>query len=89
MPSKRKTPHEGGAIQNGSEKNAATGNTEHPVHRQAALALLVKCPALSRKEAGFLGNVCVARQLSDKQRDWLERLLAQYHLPPLHEGGAQ
>ena len=46
--------------------------TERPFthHRAAALALLSACPDLSHKAAGFLGHVCVAHVLSDKQRDW-------------------
>jgi hypothetical protein len=58
-------------------------------HRQAALALLNRCPNLSHKEASFLGHVCVADALSDKQRDWLAKLLERHGLPPLAEGGAR
>ena len=63
--------------------------TEHPFnhHRKAALALLSECPDLSHKAAGFLGHVCVAPVLSDKQRDWLAKLLDRSGLPPLTEGG--
>lgn len=57
-------------------------------HRQAALALLNQCLKLSHKEAGFLGNVCVADAVSDRQRDWLAKLLKRYGLPPLAEEGA-
>lgn len=52
-------------------------------HRQAALALLSQCADLQHKTAGFLGHVCVAPALSDKQRDWLEKLLDRNGLPPL------
>lgn len=52
-------------------------------HRQAALALLSQCPDLAHKAAGFLGHVCVSAVLSDKQRDWLDKLLDRYGLPPL------
>lgn len=64
--------------------------TERPFenHRQAALALLTACPQLPHKAAGFLGNVCVAHALTDRQRDWLVKLLAKYRLPPLADGGA-
>jgi len=64
--------------------------TEQPFkhHRQAALALLVHCPDLPHKAAGFLGHVCVAPALSLKQRDWLVKLLARYGQPPLAEGAA-
>ena len=59
-----------------------------PTHRQAALALLSKCPNLPHKAAGFLGHVCVAPTLSDRQRGWLEKLLDRNGFPPLAEGGA-
>jgi hypothetical protein len=57
-------------------------------HRQAALSMLNECIALSHKEAGFLGNVCVAPILSNRQRDWLSKLLERNGLPPLAEGDA-
>lgn len=57
-------------------------------HRPAALALLSLCPDLPHKTAGFLGHVCVAVILSDRQRDWLMKLLERAGLPPLAEGGA-
>jgi hypothetical protein len=57
-------------------------------HRQAALALLNQCPNLSHKEAGFCGHVCVADTLSDKQRDWLAKLLERNGLSPFAEGDA-
>jgi len=64
--------------------------TESPFthHRPAALALLNRCPDLAHKAAGFLGHVCVAVTISDKQRDWLQKLLARYGLPRLVEGAA-
>lgn len=52
-------------------------------HRHAALALLNECSDLPRKPAGFLGHLCVQPSLSDGQRDWLEKLLSRYGLPPL------
>jgi hypothetical protein len=55
-------------------------------HRQAALALLSKRPDLRRKDAGFLGHVCVAVALTDRQRGWLADLLAASDLPPLVDG---
>ena len=58
-------------------------------HRQAALALLNQCANLTHKEAGFLGHVCVADVLSDRQRDWLAKLLERHGLPSLSEGGAK
>lgn len=57
-------------------------------HRKAALALLNKCPDLSHKAAGFLGHVCVAPALSDKQLDWLGKLLDRHGLPALAGEGA-
>ena len=55
-------------------------------HRQAALALLNDCQTLSHKEAGFLGHVCVGPILSDRQRDWLGKLLERNGLSPLAAG---
>jgi hypothetical protein len=59
--------------------------TEEPFvhHRAAALALLNNCPNLSHMEAGFLGHVCVTDTLTDKQREWLGKLLRKNGLPPL------
>lgn len=57
-------------------------------HREAALALLNDCLTLAHKESGFLGNVCVAPVLSERQRSWLTKLLERNGLPPLAEGGA-
>jgi len=57
-------------------------------HRPAALALLNQCADLPHKTAGFLGHVCVASTLSDRQREWLAKLLARHGLPPLPEEGA-
>jgi hypothetical protein len=56
-------------------------------HRPAALALLVQCPDLPHKAAGFLGHVCVAPVLSTRQREWLIKLLARHGQPPLVQGG--
>ena len=58
-------------------------------HRQAALALLSECPDLQHKAAGFLGHVCVAPELTDRQRHWLSKLLDRYGLAPLAAGGAK
>lgn len=60
-----------------------------PDYRLAALALLNSCPSLKHKEAGFLGHVCVAPDLSDKQRDWLVKLLERHGLPTFAERGAE
>tara|TARA_R110000868_G_scaffold129385_8_gene338186 strand:+ start:14315 stop:14515 length:201 start_codon:yes stop_codon:yes gene_type:complete len=57
-----------------------------PNHRNAALALLNDRTNLSHKEAGFLGHVTVAPALSDKQADWLTKLLAKHVLPPFEKG---
>ena len=55
-------------------------------HRKAALRLLNERPELSHKEAGFLGHVAVAPVISDKQRDWLRKILARNGLGALTEG---
>jgi len=57
-------------------------------HRPASLALHNGFPGLSHKSAGFLGHICVAPALTDRQRDWLVKLLNQHDQPPLAEGGA-
>lgn len=54
-------------------------------HREAALAILSACPDLTHKAAGFLGHVCVEPALSERQRDWLVKLLDRSRLPPLAE----
>ena len=54
-------------------------------HRAAALAMLSAFPELSHKEAGFLGHVCVAHELSVKQREWLVKLLARAGQPRLSD----
>lgn len=56
-------------------------------HRQAALALLSRCPDLPHKTAGFLGHVCVAPELSQRQRQWLASLLERRGLGSLSEEG--
>ena len=60
-----------------------------PNHRLAALSLLSGHHALDRKEAGFLGHVCIADVLSQRQWAWLQKLLARCGLPDLIEGGLQ
>ena len=60
-----------------------------PNHRQAALALLTGDHRLSRKAGQFLGQLAVEPlPMSDKQRDWLAKLLAKHGLPPMHGEGA-
>jgi hypothetical protein len=59
-----------------------------PDHRHAALRLLNERPELAHKEAGFLGHVCVARDLSARQRDWLVKLLSRNRMPSLGTGDA-
>ena len=58
-------------------------NNPYPHHRLAALELLQACPDLPHKTAGFLGHVCVASELSVRQRDWLLKLLERNDLPSL------
>ena len=52
-------------------------------HRQAAVALLQARDDIPHKAAGFLGHVCVAPEISERQRGWLVKLLARNGLPPL------
>lgn len=51
--------------------------------KAAALALLSECPAISHKEAGFLGHVCVAERLTGRQGDWLRKILDRNGFPPI------
>ncbi|PTS86170.1 MULTISPECIES: hypothetical protein [unclassified Caulobacter] len=69
--------------------NAVAAPATFPSHRLAALSLLSGDHALDRKEAGFLGHVCIANALSPRQWAWLQKLLARCGLPSLIEGGAQ
>jgi hypothetical protein len=56
--------------------------------RDAALALLNGTPRLSLGAASFLGQMTVHRgDLSEKQFNWLQRLLEKADLPPLVEEG--
>jgi hypothetical protein len=56
-------------------------------HREAALSLLIECPDMPHKAAGFLGHVCVAEELTPKQRSWLVKLLERNGKPSLSDGG--
>lgn len=61
----------------------------YPDHRQAALALLARNHRLNRKAGQFLGQIAVdPSPLSERQADWLAKLLERTGLPPLAEGGA-
>lgn len=60
----------------------------HTNHRSAALDLLTHCP-MTHKEGGFLGHVVVADDLSDRQVDWLIKLLARNGRPPLAQGAGR
>lgn len=56
-----------------------------PALRPAALTLLNTAP-LSVKEAGFVGQMAFAEQISPKQARWFSILLERYGLPSLAEG---
>lgn len=61
-----------------------------PNHRLAALALLNRDQRLSRKVGGFLGQIAAdPSPLTDKQADWLTKLLDRAGLPPLAVGRVQ
>ena len=63
--------------------------TEHPFtnHRQAVLALLNGDYRISRKAGQFLGQLAVdPSPMSDRQRDWLAKLLDRNGFPALAEG---
>ncbi len=60
-----------------------------PDHRQAALALLERNHRLNRKAGQFLGQLAVdISPMSERQADWLTKLLERAGLPPMAEGGA-
>jgi hypothetical protein len=82
------SPKERGATSTVAPHITVSTTTAFPHHRKAALALLNEVPGLSHKEAGFLGHVCVAPDLSDKQRGWLVKLLDRHDMPSLAEGAA-
>ena len=59
-------------------------------HRHAALALLNGNHRLSRKAGQFLGQLAVdPATMSERQADWLAKLLDRAGLPPLAKGAAQ
>jgi len=61
-----------------------------PNQREAALALLNGSYRLTRKAGQFLGQIAVdPAPMSEKQEDWLAKLLERFELPPLAEGGAR
>lgn len=58
-------------------------------HRDACLAVLNSGMPLTRKAGQFLGGEYASEApLSEKQRDWLAKLLERANLPPLADGGA-
>lgn len=53
-------------------------------HRDAALAVLTHGENVNRKSGQFCGQLAVdPTPLSDKQRNWLTKLLNENRLPPL------
>ena len=58
-------------------------------HRDAAMALLTDHHRKQNRRSGqFLGQIAVEDfDLSDKQADWLAKLLERADLPPLANGG--
>ena len=58
------------------------GTHTYPNHKEAALALLSSDQRISRKEAGFLGQIVFdPPPLSEKQAAWLAKLLERAELP--------
>ena len=59
-------------------------------HRDAAMALLTDHHRKQNRRSGqFLGQLAVEDfDLSDKQADWLAKLLERAGLPPLANGGS-
>jgi hypothetical protein len=61
-----------------------------PNQRDAALALLNGGYRLTRKAGQFLGQIAVdPAPMSEKQRDWLAKLLTRFELPPLAKEAGQ
>lgn len=95
MTSHQKRRPNGAALFNLGGSNSADLNGEgcnsqsnFTTHRQAALALLNCGMDLTRKAGSFLGQ-CVADPvpLTERQVDWLAKLLERAELPPLESGG--
>ena len=60
-----------------------------PNHRLAALTLLNLSQSLSRKAGQFLGQLAVDHSpISERQLEWLAKLLDRAGLPPLTVGDA-
>lgn len=58
-------------------------------HRAACLAVLNSGMPLTRKAGQFLGGESASdTPLSEKQSEWLAKLLERAGLPPLADGGA-
>lgn len=62
--------------------------TSFTTHRTAALALLSAVKDLDRKEAQFLGTMCVESEPSERQSAWIHVLLRRHGLPPLNAGAS-
>lgn len=61
-----------------------------PDHMQAALALLNGNHRLTRKAGQFLGQLAVDHSpISERQHDWLAKLLDKHRLPPLAQDARQ
>lgn len=56
-----------------------------PTPRAAALDLLNHCPDLTFKEGGFLGHCAVTDAITERQRDWLVKILQRKGRPSLRE----
>ncbi len=58
--------------------------------QDAALAALNKGQGLTRRNGQFLGQIVGDQErnpLSERQRDWLDKILIRADLPPLADGG--
>lgn len=52
-------------------------------HRDAALALLIHAEGLAGRHGNFLGHVAVIDDLTDRQLNWLQKLLARHGMPEI------
>ncbi len=76
--------------QSQSSSNSIASQAQIPDHREAALALLNGKFRLTRKAGQFLGQLAVDHSpMSERQFDWLAKLLDKHGLPPLAREAGQ
>lgn len=99
-PPKRRSPglegtgagnHDAAVNHSGAKDSPTSRPAQHWAnHRQAALALLNGDHRLTRKAGQFLGQLAVdPSDPTERQADWLDKLLSRCGLPPLARPGGQ